>query len=67
MPKTAALLDQQIESMTPEQSWWFETLMKGDLPSLPAGVKTERTVLKDDLFARYIQHAQTARGQSPVD
>ena len=29
IPKTAALLDQQIESMTPEQAWWFETLMQG--------------------------------------
>ena len=32
IPKTAALLDQQIESMTPEQAWWLDTLMKGALP-----------------------------------
>ena len=50
IPKTAALLDQQIESMTPEQAWWFETLMRGALPSRPQGINEPRVCLKDDLF-----------------
>ena len=58
IPKTAALLDQQIESMTPEQAWWFETLMKGVLPPKPHGVNEPRVCLKDDLFERYILHAR---------
>ena len=38
IPKTAALLDQQIESLTPEQAWWLDTLMSGELPPRPPGV-----------------------------
>ena len=33
IPKTAALLDQQIESMTPEQACWLDTLTRGMLPA----------------------------------
>ena len=58
IPKTAALLDQQIESMTPEQAWWFETLMRGALPSRPHGVNEPGVCLKDDLFETYILHAR---------
>ena len=58
IPKTAALLDQQIESMTPEQAWWFETLMKGVLPPKPHGVNEPRVCQKDDLFERYILHTR---------
>ena len=32
IPKTAALLDQKIEGMTPEQAWWLDTLMRGCCP-----------------------------------
>ena len=58
IPKTAALLDQQIESMTPEQAWWFDTLMSGVLPPRPHGINEPRVCLKDDLFERYVRHAQ---------
>ena len=58
VPKTAALLDQQIESMTPEQAWWFQTLMKGVLPPKPHGVNEPRVCQKDDLFERYILHTR---------
>jgi hypothetical protein len=58
IPKTAALLDQQIESMTVEQSWWFETLTRGALPPRPYGVNEVGVCPKDDLFARYILHAR---------
>ena len=58
IPKTAALLDQQIESMTPEQAWWFETLMKGELPPQPHGINEPNVCLREDLFEHYVRHAQ---------
>jgi hypothetical protein len=58
IPKTAALLDQQIESMTVEQSWWLDTLTRGELPPRPHGVNEVGVCPKDDLFARYILHAR---------
>jgi hypothetical protein len=58
IPKTAALLAQQIESMTSEQAWWFETLRKGVLPHSPYGINEPRVCLRDDLFEQYIRHAQ---------
>jgi hypothetical protein len=58
IPQTAALLDQQIESMTPEQAWWFETLMKGVLPPRPHGINEPHVCSRDDLFARYNLHAR---------
>jgi len=44
--------------MTPEQAWWFETLMSGILPDRPHGVSERRVCSRDELFARYVQHAQ---------
>ena len=67
IPKTAALLDQQIESMTPEQAWWLETLMSGVLPPRPHGVNEPHVCPKDDLFERYVRHAQDTGDRSPVD
>ena len=32
IPKTAALLDQKIASLTPERGWWLDVLMRGQLP-----------------------------------
>jgi hypothetical protein len=58
IPKTAALLDQQIESMTPEQAWWFETLSKGTLPRKPDGINEPGVCLREDLFGQYVRHAQ---------
>jgi hypothetical protein len=59
IPKTAALLDQQIESMTPEQAWWFETLRRGVLPSKPSGTREKGAVCqRDALFERYVLHAR---------
>ena len=58
IPKTAALLDQQIESLTPEQAWWLDTLMSGVLPPRPPGVNELHTCLKADLYQRYVRHAQ---------
>ena len=58
VPKTTALLDQQIETMTPEQAWWFETLMQGALPPRPHGVEGAHVCPRDDLFERYVRHAR---------
>jgi hypothetical protein len=58
IPKTAALLDQQIESMDHQQSWWFDTLMSGQLPPQVHGVTEPRTCTKQALYQRYIRHAQ---------
>jgi hypothetical protein len=57
IPKTAALLDQQIESMTPEQAWWMETLMRGTLPELAKGGEP-RTSSKEAIYRRYVRHAK---------
>ena len=57
IPKTAALLDQQIESMTPEQAWWLETLTRGVLPER-AEKAEDRTCAKRLIHRRYIRHAK---------
>jgi hypothetical protein len=54
IPKTDALLEQQIESATPEQAWWLDTLKGGELPW---GTDEPNTCPKSKLFRRYIQHA----------
>jgi Family of unknown function (DUF5906) len=58
VPKTAALFDQQVESMNAEEAWWFEVLMRGALPSRPQGVKEANVCSRDDLFETYILHAR---------
>ena len=57
VPKTAALLDQQIESMNAEQAWWMDTLMNGVLPT-PRGVNEANLCLKEALHERYVYHAK---------
>jgi hypothetical protein len=55
--KTAALVEQIIEAMSPEQAWWFDTLKSGVLPwGMKATEKNKCPTRK--LFARYIKHAQ---------
>jgi hypothetical protein len=54
IPKTAALLVQKIASLTAEQGWWLDVLMRGELPWGCDGAglcPTER------LFDRYVKHA----------
>ncbi|MFY9827402.1 MAG: hypothetical protein WAK69_02055 [Rhodoplanes sp.] len=58
IPKTAALLEQKIQSATPEQGWWLETLQSG---ILPRGTDDPNTCLKSSLFNRYIKHADRQR------
>ena len=54
--KTDALREQKIASLTPEQKWWLDTLMKGELPW---GVDDEVGCCPcDRLQARYQAHAR---------
>jgi Family of unknown function (DUF5906) len=55
IPKTAALLAQKISSGNPEQSWWLDTLMNGELPW---GVNEPNKCPASRLFARYLKHAR---------
>jgi hypothetical protein len=54
VPKTAALLDQKIASLTTEQSWWLDVLQEG---KLPRGAGLANGCAKEMLFDRYIDHA----------
>ena len=54
IPKTGALLDQKVESLSGEQSWWLETLMNG---VLPWGAEGDRTCPTRALHNSYIEHA----------
>jgi hypothetical protein len=61
IPKTAALLDQQIETLNPEQAWWLDTLKRGELPAPKAEPKLNletRSCIKEDLYMAYIEHAK---------
>jgi hypothetical protein len=57
VPKTEALLEQIIESLAPDQAWWFDTLQRGELP-WGANPRDTNTCPKRLLFKRYIQHAR---------
>ena len=54
IPKTAALLEQQISSLTAEQSWWLDTLMRGELPR---GCDVGGRCPTNRLFDQYITRA----------
>ena len=54
IPKTAALLEQKIESANSEQAWWLDVLKRGNLPDM---IETN-TCPKDALYDDYIRHAQ---------
>jgi hypothetical protein len=56
IPKTAALLDQKLASLTPEQGWWIDLLRAGLLPNrTPGGNPNESP--SPLLFHDYIVHA----------
>jgi hypothetical protein len=57
IPKTEALLDQKIASLSPEDRWWFDILKRGKLPHDTQDAVAGRCpgqMLYDD----YIEHAQ---------
>jgi hypothetical protein len=57
IPKTEALLDQKIEAFKPEQAYWYDILMNGQLPH---GDRLPNEVVCKTLFADYVKHAQLA-------
>lgn len=54
VPKTAALLEQKIASLTAEQGWWLDLLTKG---ALPWGCELANECPTERLFDSYIDHA----------
>jgi hypothetical protein len=57
IPKTEALLDQKIASLSPEQGWWIDILKRGQLPHHTRDAQPGRCpgqMLYDD----YIKHAK---------
>jgi hypothetical protein len=66
VPKTAALQDQKILSMSPTEEWWFEKLSDGRLARHDGWPET---VSKDDLQAdlnRYMERQRVMRRPSPT-
>jgi Family of unknown function (DUF5906) len=55
IPKTAALLEQKIESMPPLEKWWIETLVEG---RLPGGCYEQNSCPAAALFDRFLTHAK---------
>jgi hypothetical protein len=64
VPATKALLEQQIASMTPEQSWWLDVLRGGQLPSaINIGTggdaqKVKNSCFTGELYDSYIRHGR---------
>lgn len=67
-PKTAALMEQKIESLTPLEQWWFDCLKEGCiLGSEFSGVKWPEYLERNrfrDVFYKYLKDRQI-RSRSP--
>lgn len=59
VPKTAALGDQKVMSLTPEEQWWLERLMDGR--TLSTSPDWQTSVLKDRVTADYLRYAESQR------
>jgi hypothetical protein len=57
IPKTEALLDQKIASLSPEDGWWLDILKHGSLPYHSKDAKP-RCCPGKLLYDDYIEHAQ---------
>jgi hypothetical protein len=55
IPQTSALVEQIIESASPEHKWWYDTLCSGELP---LGANGPNSCPKLLMFKRYVRHAQ---------
>jgi hypothetical protein len=56
VPKTEALLDQKIASLSAEDGWWLDILRTGQLPHLTSDAKPG-VCPAQALFDHYIEHA----------
>jgi hypothetical protein len=54
IPKTAALFDQKIASLSPDMAWWLDTLTRG---SLPGSAHRPECCSTKKLFDAFIDHA----------
>jgi hypothetical protein len=54
IPKTEALFEQQVSSLTSEQSWWLDTLNRGEMPW---GCDVTNECPTNRLFDRYVSRA----------
>jgi hypothetical protein len=54
IPKTGALLDQKLASLSPENGWWADVLRSGRLPH---GCGVPNMTPSSLLFDSYVQHA----------
>jgi hypothetical protein len=59
-PDTGALDDQKMQSMSPEEDWWYSKLADGEL--LPGGGGWPEVVVKDKLVENYVEHAKQHGG-----
>jgi hypothetical protein len=58
IPKTGALLEQKIRSMSPEHAWWLDVLQRGKLPARRDDTSVGgKSYNKGDLYDAYIHHA----------
>src|SRR5262245_37395553 len=55
IPLTAALLEQKVASMTPEEAWWLDVLKRGVLPGDCEG---EGVAPSAEMYDHYIKHAR---------
>lgn len=64
-PRTAALQDQKIMSMSPEQQWWFEKLVDGST----SGAFFDRQMPKEEVqndYLRWMERQKQMRRVTPV-
>ena len=64
IPHTAALREQQVRSLQPEESWWLDVLRAGELPA--DRLRTPGVCESRVLHAAYIEHAKAARTVRPL-
>lgn len=55
IPQTAALADQKLASLSSEQQWWLDVLMRGQLPGDREGLGASPC---GRLYDHYIEHAK---------
>lgn len=64
-PKTEALQEQKVLSMTPEEQWWFEKLMDGTLAGDSWGAEVPKADLQRD-YTNYCERQRIMRRVSPT-
>jgi hypothetical protein len=64
IPRTSALLDQKLASLTTEKGWWLDVLNKGELP-YGGGIHDDASCRVQHLFNDYVAHTgKTGRRRS---